>query len=1270
MSVRLEVSTRAELGERVSELRRRSGLSLRELADRIGSSPSTVSGWCRAKNLPFPAQTSVFAAMLTELGVEDPTPWLEVVGRLRGEGEPEGRAPYRGLEAFGWEDRSLFFGRARVVDRVLERLAQVEGAARCPRLVLVVGASGVGKSSVLRAGVWPRLVEAGRRTVLATPADIASDGLAAQIPDAEHERPTGSPRVVLMDALEDVLTGLTGQERDRVLEEIAALTDRDDGGASVVATLRADALGELAASPALGAALECGQVVVPPMGASELSQAIVEPARAVGASVDEELVELLVGTFGPSGRAGGEAQVGSLPLLSHALAEAWARSSGARITVADYLATGGVDGAVERSAEAVLATLDAREREVARQVLLRLVHVDEPRLVTRRAVTYEELDGLARGGEEALSAVLERFVDARLLTAGSQRVQIAHDAVLTAWPRLAGWIDQALEELRVQRRAAEAARVWVDSGRDASALARGALLAELRAWADDAKGGGLALNDRERAFLDASIAHADAEVVRERQRRRGLRRLAVASVVAAAAAIVLAWVAIDARSTALTARDEALSRQAAITAERLTDADPLLAAHIAVAAHAVAPTEQARSAVLNAAAGPSGQRWLGGPGSSALAVGAAEGVVAVSDSSQASVRLLTAAPDGGLEPAGALSLDAPDVAIFALALAPDAQTLAVGDAAGEVTLWDVDDPSDPAPLAGPLDGLDDAVQELAYADDGDTLTLAGAGPGVLRFDVSDPAEPSARPEVAWDPVVWSVATSPAGLLAFGAEEGVVQLWAEGEADGAPLAELEVGDDDVLDVALAAEADVPLLAAATRGGELAAWKVAESGDPTPVDLEDPGFTTWANAVAVTDDGSRLAAGSSNGTVRVHATETGAPIATLDHPAAVTGLAFADDATLLSTAVDGTLRRWQLDDVASSALEAGAWNLQFDERGHLFGFSTDDTGRWEVSDGAMSGGPILEASQEGVERFSGTGAVTGDGEVVAQGRRGGDVLLYDAADPRAPQRLDAHLTGADERIERLAFHPDGDWVATIRDHAHLWRLDDGLPPAGQPSPHEPSIELDDAAEGLFNLDWSRTGELLALASADGHVYVYGVDDDRDDPVDAIQLRARLDVLGSDAYAVAFHPDQPLLAAAGTDGRVQFWDVGDPADPHAVGGALVGPPGRVFDLAFDASGGWLAAAAVDGTAWVWTVEGDGTAERYAMLDTGGAAAYSVAFAPDRPALVAGDADGLVHLWRLDAEQATARLCANPGEPITAEEWERHLPDRAYDQPCDPPP
>src|SRR5690606_21423333 len=238
----------------------------------------------------------------------------------------------------------------------------------------------------------------------------------------------------------------------------------------------------------------------------------------------------------------------------------------------------------------------------ARQVFLRLVQVGEG-VVTRRHASFAELDGLTAGAAAPdtdaardataagtpvgdvvgaddvplppVDAVLDPFIEARLLTAHEATIEITHEALVTAWPRLRGWIEEDLEALREHQRIADATRQWVDSGRDPSTLASGGRLDAMRTWFETGTRT-VGLNEGERAFLAASIAHAEATAAAARGRARRLRVLAAAAMVFGLLAGTLAVVAVWARATAVVARDEALSRQIALTAERLTDTDPTL----------------------------------------------------------------------------------------------------------------------------------------------------------------------------------------------------------------------------------------------------------------------------------------------------------------------------------------------------------------------------------------------------------------------------------------------------------------------------------------------------------------------------------------------------------------------------------------------------------------------------------------------------------------------------------------------------------------------
>ena len=232
--------------------------------------------------------------------------------------------------------------------------------------------------------------------------------------------------------------------------------------------LRADFYGRAAREPSLVPVLQHRQVVVGPMTVDELRRAIIEPARVSGCEVDEELVDQR-SSARPS--RSGQHTPGELPLLSHALLETWRGSRRGRLTVAEYAATGGIAGAVQQTAERVYGELSAEEQALARRVFLRVVNVEDDGFVTRRRVHRKELPrGAETLSEDCLQQVLDRFVSHRLLTLNAETVEVSHDALLVAWPRLRNWIEADRAGLLVHRQLGEAALLWINGGQDPAAL--------------------------------------------------------------------------------------------------------------------------------------------------------------------------------------------------------------------------------------------------------------------------------------------------------------------------------------------------------------------------------------------------------------------------------------------------------------------------------------------------------------------------------------------------------------------------------------------------------------------------------------------------------------------------------------------------------------------------------------------------------------------------------------------------------------------------------
>lgn len=504
--------------------------------------------------------------------------------------------PYKGLVAFQPDDAPLFFGRSELVDQLVARVQR--------RSALVVGGpSGSGKSSVVRAGLLPALAGGalpgsqqwsvclftpGEHPLAALRYALESTGKALELPSIEAiaDQPdllsrclTGTT-VLAVDQLEEIFTLCSdNEERDGFLRVLAALDGGNVPATRIVLAVRADFYGACALHRWLAAAINAKQVLVGPMNRAELRQAIEGPARRVGLHLQEGLTDQVLTDAG--------ADAGSLPLVAHALVETWLRREGALLTLAGYTAAGGVVGAIARTADRVWSGLDADQQLAARRLLVRLVHPGDGAPDTKRLMTWTEL-----GGDERSRELLGRFADARLVTIDDQGVQLAHEALLDAWTRLAAWIDTSRDELREGERIHEAAREWDRQGRHRDLLYRGLPLTTARAWRTNFGG---AVSETTAAFLDAG-EHArsqedEAAELRLLGVRRRRQRVLVALATLTSLALVASVVAVvalgrsrrDARA-ALAASGVAavqLARGLGAAAIDLKDNDPYLATVLA-----------------------------------------------------------------------------------------------------------------------------------------------------------------------------------------------------------------------------------------------------------------------------------------------------------------------------------------------------------------------------------------------------------------------------------------------------------------------------------------------------------------------------------------------------------------------------------------------------------------------------------------------------------------------------------------------------------------
>jgi WD40 repeat protein len=1293
-----EIEDARSFARELTRTREAAWLSVRDVAKALDLPVSTVGGWYGGRHLPPVRQAQLLTELLRVCGVTDPeavTRWHDALARVRRAERPQRRTasgppPYRGLESFRVADARWFFGREALTARLLAMV----GACRRSGggLVVVVGPSGSGKSSLLHAGLLATLAAAeggapqsgdeppatapGAPYVSTTPGSAPLDrlahavaGLAGADPDetaaafrtdpaaVPAHRPGGPETgteengtaqngegVLVVDQFEEVFTVCDDpEERAAFLTGLEALCRSKR--TTVVVSLRADFYGEAARVPLLAEALENRQLLVTPMTRDQLRQAIAEPARAAGAALEEGLVELLLRDLAPLGGARGAGHdVGALPLLSYALLATWVRAGGRELTVADYLAVGGLDGAVATSAETVFGGLTPTERTATRRMFLRMVHVGHGTAETRRRVERREL-----GPDEA---VLRPFVERRLVTADTTTVEITHEALLGAWPRLRGWIDADRAGLRILRRLTESADAWVESGHDPAALHRGAWLEIAAEWAAD-PGHRAALTPTETAFLDASVAHAEAERAAVRRRARQSRRLLALLSVLLLLSGGLTGYAFEQRDGARTQRLLAVSREVAVEADRIRTADAPLAAQLALAAYRVAPTTEARGALLDSTAGPLATRVLGfrdvvqatalTPGRTTLAAAGADGTV----------RLWDVSHPGRPVPLGP-PLEHLSSAVFALAVSPDGGTLAAGGADGRVRLFRITDPRHPTALGAAPAGARATVYSLAFSPDGHTLAAGTADDSVHLWNVADPSRPrSARaPLTGARGFVQAVAYSPDGrTLAAGSADGTVRLWSTGH----PAAPRTLTGAHATVGAVAFTRDGGTLAEGSRDGTLRLWNVTDPAHPRADGGPLTVSTSWTNALAF-GPGGLLAVGTSDDTLQVWDTRTRTRELTLHHPGPVTTVSWDGAGRLVTGCADDVLRVWHLPTPVLPA-DGTVNSAAFTPGGRVLAVGAGDLRLWSPATREPIGAPLPHPGSA-VTFVTVRPAAGGAARVLAAGYTDGTVGLWNITDPAHPRRVGPFLrASATGYPESLAFSADGRYLASGGDDdtVRLWDLaDPGAPRA--------LARLTQPHSYVFSVAFSPDGRTLAAGSADHTVRLW----DLAAPARPRALRA-LTGAANTVYAVAFSPDGRTLAAGSADRTVRLWNVTDPARPTPIGTPLTGPANFVYALAFSPDGHTLAAASTDTTVWLWNVRDPAAPRPLATLTGPGDHLYTVAFDPaDGRTLAAGGADATVRLWDTGPGPAAATVCAATGAPLTRAEWHQYVPSLPYRAPC----
>jgi WD40 repeat protein/transcriptional regulator with XRE-family HTH domain len=1238
------IRTRQEFAAELSAAKDRAGLTIRDVAKALGVPDSTIGGYFSGRHLPTARQAPLFSGILELCGITgeaEAGEWLAALGRVRrapGRRAAGGPVPYRGLSSFQPEDAEWFFGREQLTGVLVEQLAE-------HRLLAVVGPSGSGKSSLLRAGLIPALRADGLRVTLLTPGPRPL----LTLPASGLEAGTA----VVVDQFEEIFTGGCDEaERQAFIDTLWTAS-----GALVVIGLRADFYAQALRYPRLARLLQQAQVIVGPMTEDEVRRAIVEPAAKARIDLEDGLVELLLSDLAPTavdGTVQGAHDPGALPLLSHALLTTWERGDRRHLTAADYRGSGGISGAVGATAEEVYGGLTTGQRRLARQIFVRLVHVADDTGDTRRRVSRDELPSDGSGDTES---ALDGFIGHRLITVHTDHVELTHEALLTAWPRLRGWLDADRTGSRIHRQLTVAAGIWRDSGHDPNLLYRGVSLAAARQRASDPLHQG-ELNPLEQRFLDAAIEHDQIEARAARRRSRRLQGLLAALVGVALIAGLTAGYALVQRGSADHQRDLAISRQVAGVANKLRGTDVALAAQLSLAAYRISPTPEARSSLLGSFTTPAVTRVPGPAGvMQAVAVSRDRRVMATAGADR-TVQLWSLADlDHPVRLGGPLTGHTDTV--FAVAFSPDGRTLASGAGDKTVRLWNIADPRRPAPLGAALTGSQSTLYTVVFSPDGRTLAAGGADQTVRLWDMTDPrrAAPLGAPLTEPGGAVQGVAFSPDGqtLAASGADKKI-WLWGLGNrARPARLGPPLTGPAKTV-FAVAFSPDGRTLAAGSADDFVWLWPLHRTGAPRRL----TGPASFVNSVAFGPDGRSLAAACSDGNVWIWDVDTSKVRASLPHPGPVTTVVFHGVDTLVTSASDGTARIWRLPGPLIAGPGGNIFSVAFGAGDVLAVTGTDDTARlWNVADPRRPFplGPVITGITRSV-RTTGAATLSPDARTLAIGDIAGGVQLWDVSAPARPVALPTRLTGPTGNVEGVTFSPNGQILAVSDDDrtVSLWNVRDPRHPVRLGAP------LTGPANYAYSPAFSPDGRTVAVGSADKAVHLW----DLTDPSRPAPLGPPLQGHSNYVFSVAFSPDGRTLLSGGADDTVRLWDVSDRRRPKALGPPLTGPKNYVFSAVFDSTGRTVAATAGDGTTWLWDVRRRDRPRTLGTLTGPAGAVYVDTFDTRRPLLATAGADGMVSLWNTDPDQVAASVCAGAGAPLTRSEWREYVPGRPYRHLC----